>query len=166
MNTLLPELWQTRATAHAKAKSDKGFTLIELLVVVVILGVLIAIAIPLYLNYRKGANDASAQSDMRNAINVLEQCNTDNAKYPTGAVAQTDGIVVTVAPGASCPNQTINLSAGTKFQYKPDSTAGASYIIAATNANGSGKFYCYNSAKGGQVAAVATAIATSALVTC
>ncbi len=157
MNTLLPKLWEKRATAHTRAKTDKGFTLIELLVVVVILGVLIAIAIPLYLNYRKGANDASAQSDMRNAINVLEQCNTDNAKYPTLTFGPTNGTVVTVVPTAPCAALTINLSAGTQFQYTPASVAGVSYMIAANNLNGAGKYYCYNSAKGGQVAAVATA---------
>ena len=50
--------------------------------VVVIIGILIAIAIPLYLNYKKGANDKSAQSDLRDAVTTLEQCNTDNAQLP------------------------------------------------------------------------------------
>ena len=66
-----------------RAQGEHGFTLIELLVVVVIIGILIAIAIPLYLNYKKGANDKSAQSDVRGAVAVLEQCNTDNSSYPT-----------------------------------------------------------------------------------
>ena len=135
----------------AKYKTDRGFTLIELLVVVVILGVLIAIAIPLYLNYRRGANDASAQSDMRNAVNVLEQCNTSNGKYPTVAFALPSP-PVNVA--GTCTTQTINLSAGTLLQYTPLGAGGASYIAAASNMNGAGKIFCYNSTVGGQIKTV------------
>ena len=66
-------------------KDDEGFTLIELLVVVVIIGVLVAIAVPVYLNYREGAADKSAQSDVRGAISAIEQYYTDNGNtYPTG----------------------------------------------------------------------------------
>ncbi len=141
MHNLLSKRWEKRA------KGDKGFTLIELLVVVVILGVLIAIAIPLYLNYRKGANDASAQSDMRNAINVLEQCNSDNGAYPTGSLD--------LASAPPCTNQKVNVSNGTLMNYA--STAGASYVIVDWNSNGSNKVYCYDSANAGPVKAIAAA---------
>src|SRR6476661_11152145 len=74
-----------------RAQGEKGFTLIELLVVVVIIGILIAIAIPLYLNYQKGAKNKSAQSDVRNAVAVVEQCTTDNS----GTVPAAGDVVIT-----------------------------------------------------------------------
>ena len=130
-----------------QARADQGFTIIELLVVVVILGVLIAVAIPLYLNYRKGANDAAAQSDLRQAINVLEVCNMDNGRYPTATITATSAATV----AGSCTTQTINLSNGTQLTYTPVSSLGVSYVIVGTNVSGSGESYCYNSKFGGQV---------------
>jgi len=144
----------------AQEENEGGFTLIELLVVMIIIGILAAIAIPVFLNQRKKAQDTAAKADVSTIGKELATYFVDNSAAPFSLApdATTKHYVLTYVTGGTVAAGTaadlgaasanVALTSGSPHFSSAAANVQTSWCVSVTNGSGSQKVYKYSAANG------------------
>ncbi len=115
-------------------RGQHGFTLVEVLVVILVVGLLAAIALPTFVGQRDKAEDASAKSDARNLVTIIQACFTAPESYGgcSNSTLETGGIRL-AAPDGSEPGAgeaSVIFSSQSAYEIHALSRSGVMYRIA------------------------------------
>jgi type IV pilus assembly protein PilA len=134
-------------------EKEEGFTLIELLVVIIIIGILAAIAIPVFLSQKQKGYEASMKSDLRTIAEDIESANVDTQNY-AGVVwgSKTLGTATAtdlITSGGTVGADTVKLSAGNTASVS--ASAADSYCIKmiTSKVTTNSPIWYYSTSKGG-----------------
>ncbi len=137
-----------------RCQDERGFTMVELMIVALIIGILIAIALPTFLGARSRAQNRAAQSDLRNTLVAAKTIYANNDSYLGATATGLAGVesaltFVTVASTTAAPNVSVmttptantwaaaRMSAtGTCFGIKDSTTLGTTYVTALGTCTG------------------------------
>jgi type IV pilus assembly protein PilA len=133
-------------------EDEAGFTLIELLVVIIIIGILAAIAIPVFLSQKSKGYEASMKSDLRTVAQEIESQNVDKQDYTattwkTASSVAVSGVSITGTSQAVGANASLNLSAGNSILWVGATTT--SFCLKATSSKATSASWFYSNIGGG-----------------